>query len=373
MRSTISEYGVEFGTWFIRSRPIIRVFFGDEKYYFRIGYSIPTSVMEFSFNDNWLEKAILKGLSEDADFRKNLAIKYIFSKSIGRSFEYGKLAELIEDLLNKGENYETYQKIRDMKFERDFIVFCKQVFVHSFKHIFSQFILKDLVGVEFNFVIPKYYYNSGRYPNKVNKVSIAENAKNGRIGIVDTVIKKIEEIGLSQFLVEFCNFAVDYLKQHTEEFNKIDESRRTEAQKSLKIAKTRISDEDKLQRLERIEKAVETLKERLDNVELELDSTLARLYLLIKGDLDDRTLADLEDYFDDALDYYGFRICVDGCNACVRLERECGEGSGQVITTSKLFLLRVLENLKHILEHGIEFSGRNVGELVEPLLASAKS
>ena len=58
-------YGVEFGTWFIRSRPIIRVFFGDEKYYFRICYSIPTSVMEFSFNDNWLEKAILKCLSED--------------------------------------------------------------------------------------------------------------------------------------------------------------------------------------------------------------------------------------------------------------------------------------------------------------------
>jgi len=58
-------YGVEFGTWFIRSRLIIRVFFGDEKYYFRIGYSIPTSVMEFSFNDNWLEKAILKCLSED--------------------------------------------------------------------------------------------------------------------------------------------------------------------------------------------------------------------------------------------------------------------------------------------------------------------
>ena len=366
-------YGVEFGTWFIRGRPIIRVFFGDERYYFRIGYSIPTSVMEFSFNDDWLEKAILKCLSEDAYLRKNLAIKYIFSKSLGRSFEYGKLAELVDDLLNKGENYETYQKIRDMKLEKDFVIFCKQVFIHSFKHILNHFLLKNLLGVEFNFVIPKYYYNSEKYPNNVNKVSIAENAKNGRIGIVDTVIKKVEEIGLPQFLVEFCNFAVEYLRQHTEEFNKIDRNRRIEAQKSLEVTKNRISEEDKLQRLERIENVVKSLKEKLDDVDLELDSTLSRLYLLIKGELDDRTLVDLEDYFDDVLDYYGFHICVDGCNACVRLERECGEGSGQIVTTSKLLLLRVLENLKFILGHGVKLSDKNVGRLVEPLLLSAKN
>lgn len=328
-------YGIEFGAWFIRSRPIIRLFFGDEKYYFKIGYSIPTSVMEFSFDDSWLDKVILTCLSKNADLRKSLALKYVFNQSLGRTFEYGGLADLIEDLLNKGENYETYRKIKDKKFERDFIIFCKQVFMHTFKHLLSQFILKDLLGVEFSFVIPKYYYNSGKYPNNVNRVLIAENAKNGRIGIVDTVIKKIEEIGLAQFIMEFCNFATSYLKQHAEEFDRIDERRKEEARKSLEIAKSRISDKDKLQRLERIEKVTETLKERLSEVDVELDSTLARLYLLTSGDLDDRTLIDLEDYFDDILDYHGFRICVDGCNACVRLERVCSEGSGQITTTSR--------------------------------------
>jgi len=365
-------YGVEFGTWFIRNRPIIRIFFGDEDRYLRIGYTIQTSVMELSFDDNWLEEAILDSLSKDGDLRNSLAMKYIFSKSMSR-LEYEKLAEIIEDLLSKGESYETYKKIKNMEFKRDFITFCKQVFVHSFEHIFTQFILKNLLGIEPNFIISKYYYNAGKYPNNVNKVLIAENAKNGRIGIVETVVKKIKEIGLAQFLMEFCNFALDYLKIHTEEVNKIDENRMREAQKSLEIARTKINDSDKLQKLERIKEVMKTLKEKLDKVGLELDSTLARLYILIKGELDDKILVDLEDYFDDILDYYGFRICVDGCNACIRLERECGEGIGQIITTSKLLLLRVLEFLKHKLEHGINQSGKNVGKLIEPLLASARN
>ncbi len=96
--------------------------FGDEKYYFKIGYSIPTSVVEYSFNDSWLEKVILVCLSKNAVLRKSLALKYVFNKSLGRTFEYRKLADLIEDMLNKGENYETYRKIKDKKFEKDFIL-----------------------------------------------------------------------------------------------------------------------------------------------------------------------------------------------------------------------------------------------------------
>ncbi len=42
-------YGIEIGTWFIRARPTIRIYFDKRT---RIGYSIPTSLLELSFNIN---------------------------------------------------------------------------------------------------------------------------------------------------------------------------------------------------------------------------------------------------------------------------------------------------------------------------------
>ncbi len=366
-------YGVEFGTWFIRTRPTIRLFFGDEKHYFKIGYRIPTSVIEVTLDDNWLERAILDSLKYNEALRKSLALKFILYGALGRTFEYERLVRKIDELLNKEGDFALYQRIvGEKRFERDFMVFCKRVLLHSLKHFFSQFILRNLLGVEFNFVIPKYYYNSGQYPNNVNRILIAENAKNGKIGIVDTIVKIIDDKGLPQFLREFCEFTIRYLEEHTREFNKIDAERQKEAKKCLDRVKSKLN-EDKMKRLESIENAVKSLKERSENVGIELDSATARLYLLIEGGIDETVLRDIEDYFDDVLDSYGFHTCVDGCNACVRLEKECGEGSGQILTTSKLLLLEVLKRLKHLLEHGFSFSNeRNVGRIVEPILQGAK-
>lgn len=364
-------YGIEIGAWFIRSRPILRLFFGDEKRYFKIGYRIPTTTMEFIINDDWLEEAILDAL-KDEKIRKNLALKYIFNSLLGRTFEYNRITNLINNLVNKKDEYKILNEILNEKYEENFIAFCKRVFMHSFKHFMNQFVLKDLVGVESNFVIPKYYYNSGKYPNNVNKILIAENARNGRIGIIDTLIKKIEKNGLATFLKEFCKFSINYLEQHTLDFGEIDKERQREASKLLKKAKLLIKDKDKLKRLERLEKAVKTLRENVDNVGINLDSTLARICLLVGGEIDEKTLFELEDHFDDVLDYYGFSLCVDGCNACVRLERECNEGSEQIITTSKLLLLRILKNMNYILEHGFKLSDKGVGRLIEPLLKSAR-
>jgi len=364
-------YGIEFGTWFIGARPTIRLLFGDDRRYFRIGYRIPTSVIEIILDDNWLEQVIIDSLRANEALRKALALKFILS--LERSFEYGALMGKVDELLDKEEDFALYQRIvNENKFEEDFITFCKRVLLHSLKHLLSQFILKNLLGVEFDFVIPKYYYNSGRYPNNVNKILIAENAKNGKIGIVDTIVKIIDDKGLPQFLREFCEFTIGYLEEHTREFDKIDAERQKEAKKCLDRVKSKL-DKDKRERLESIENAVKSLKERAKNAGIELDSAMARLYLLIEGGIDETALRDLEDYFDDILDSYGFRTCVDGCNACVRLERECGEGSGQILTTSKLLLLEVLKRLKHLLEHGFSFSNeRNVGKIVEPILRGAK-
>jgi len=364
-------YGIEIGAWFIKLRPILRLFFGDERRYIKIGYRIPTTTMEFTINDDWLEKTILEAL-KDENIRKNLALKYIFNKLLGRTFEYNKVTNLINNLVNKKDEYKIFDEISNEKYEKNFIAFCKRVFMHSFKHLMNQFVLKGLIGVESNFVIPKYYYNKEKYPNNVNKILIAENAKNGRIGIVDTIVKKIEKNGLATFLKEFSEFSINYLERHTADFNKIDKERQKEASKMLKRAKLMIKDKDKLKRLEKLEKAVKTLRENIDNIGINLDSTLARICLLVGGEIDEKTLFDLEDHFDDILDYYGFPLCVDGCNACVRLERECNEGSEQIITTSKLLLLRVLKNINYILEHGFKLSDKGVGRLVEPLLKSAR-
>ena len=105
---------------------------------------------------------------------------------------------------------------------------------------------------------------------------------------------------------------------------------------------------------------------------MKLDISLARTVLLTGGIISETDVEDIGDYFDDILEKYGFRLCLDGCNGCVRLERFCGEGVQQILTTSKMLLRRFAEYLKGIISRGLTIRSNKIGEYVEPILFNVR-
>ncbi len=83
-------------------------------------------------------------------------------------------------------------------------------------------------------------------------------------------------------------------------------------------------------------------------------------------------MEEIGDYFDDILEKYGFKLCLDGCNGCVRLERYCEEGVQQILTTSRMLLHKFIEYLKDIIMHGLTKRSNELGKYLEPILFNAK-
>ncbi len=91
----------------------------------------------------------------------------------------------------------------------------------------TQYVLFKLVSVDYNFIITRYYYKNSA------KIFIIENAKNGRLGIVDTIIKDIENKGLPAFILEFINWLKTFLEEHDREFTRLSSERRNKAIKLI--------------------------------------------------------------------------------------------------------------------------------------------
>lgn len=91
----------------------------------------------------------------------------------------------------------------------------------------TYYILFKLVGVDYNFIITRYYYKNAA------KIFIVENARNGRLGIVDTIIKDIENKGLPAFLLEFIDWLRLFLNEHNREFSRFSNERRSRATKLI--------------------------------------------------------------------------------------------------------------------------------------------
>ena len=72
-------------------------------------------------------------------------------------------------------------------------------------------------------------------------------------------------------------------------------------------------------------------KEELSSVTEPVDIALARLILLVGRLIGEEEMNRIEELFDDILEAQGFPICWDGCNACVRMERYCNEGTKQIV------------------------------------------
>ncbi|MEB3755807.1 MAG: phospholipase D family protein [Caldisphaeraceae archaeon] len=358
-------YGVEIGTWFLRARPTIRIYFDRNA---RIGYSIPTSLLELSFSMDWLNNEIKKILEDNDEIRKSISLKYVLYKSLKRTLDYGRLTKTINNILQGREEAEIFQKYYGEKvFDDDFLTFARRLLLHSAEHMLSQYILFKLVGVDYNFIMTRYYYRNSA------KIFIIENARNGRLGIIDTVVKSVEKEGLPAFLLEFVDWLQTFLHEHDREFTRVSTERSKRATKLISetIKKLEKTDKDKANRLKKIDEIVKNFVNELKKVNIQLDITLARTVLLVSNRITEDLIEDLEDYFDDILEKHGFPLCWDGCNACVRLEKYCGEGILQVLTTSKMLLEAFDERLRTLIVTGISESSREVGKIIEPIVRGA--
>jgi len=360
-------YGIEIGTWFIRARPTIRISFDKNA---QIGYSIPTSLLEISFNTDWLNNEIKKIIENSDETRKSITLKYVLYKSLHWTLDYEKLARAINDILQGKENSEAFKKTiyLDKEIDNEFLRFARRTLLHSLEHMLTQYILFKLVGVDYNFIITRYYYKN------TAKIFIVENARNGRLGIIDTVIRDIENNGLPAFLLGFIDWLRLFLNEHNREFSRLSDERRSRAIKLIGETIKRFEKEsrNKAERLKKIDEIVQNFSDELRKADIQLDVALARTVLLVSNKVSEDLIEDLEDYFDDILEKHEFPLCWDGCNACVRFERYCGEGVHQILTTSKLLLEAFIERLRDLIATGIIESSREVGRVVEPILNEAR-
>jgi len=360
-------YGIEIGTWFIRARPTIRLFFDTE-----IGYSIPTSALELDFDRNWIENLIDDLLKNDPEIRSIIATKFILHKALGRRLDYRRLSSVIKSLLDReSEKYGEFQKYLKGEISSDIKEFSRRILLHSLKHLLTQYILEKIAGVDMNFVLVKYNYKYS------DSVFLAENARNGRIGIIDTVVRLIEKNGLASFILDFANWLHEYLSSHTSDFEKLSSKRRNEAEKTLlasiaRLEKGNESDKALADQIRRVIEKVKSFKALLDQNQVKIDITTARTVLLAGDIVREEEIEQIEDYFDDILEMAGFLLCLDGCNGCVRLEKYCSEGVQQILTTSKILLHKFAEKLIDLISRGWSHRSTEVGKLVEPIIFHAK-
>jgi hypothetical protein len=361
-------YAVEIGTWFINVRPTVRIFFDTE-----IGYSIPTSIMEISFKREWLNNVIKEILNKEKDVRKNIALKFILYKALGKTLDYKRLSKIVQELMTKeSEPSKEYTKyVEDAHIDDELVNFARRVLLHSMEHNLTQYILERFAGVDMSFVLTKYYHMYN------DKIILAENAKNGRIGIVDTITRAIKENGLHTFIYYFTDWLSNYLTLHSNSFNKLTFSRIEEAERTLnqaisKLERGDLKEQNIAKKIKKVCKKVEEFKKGLDESNIELDITLARTVLLVSEIISMTDIEEIGDYFDDILEKYGFKLCLDGCNGCVRLEKYCGEGIQQVLTTSRMLLHRFTEYLKDIIIRGLTERSNELGKYLEPILFNAK-
>ena len=359
-------YGVELGTWFIRARPTIRISFDKNAL---VGYSIPTTLLEISFNKDWLNNEIKEILKDNDEIRKSIALKYVLFKSLRRTLDYERLARTIDHILQGEEEAKVFKRYYvDKRIDDTLLIFARRLLLHTLEHMLTQYVLFKLVGVDYNFIVTRYYYKNA------SKLFLVENAKNGRLGIVDTIIKDIGREGLPAFLLRFIDWLKVFLDEHDKEFSRLSRERRIKATKLISETIKRFEREakDKSERLMKIDKIVQNFSNELRKANVQLDVALARTVLLVSNRVSEDLIGELEDYFDDILEKHGFPLCWDGCNACVRLEKYCGEGVYQILTTSKMLLRAFIERLEKFLVTGISESSSEVGKTVEPLLIEAK-
>ena len=359
-------YGIEIGTWFIRARPTIRIYFDKNAW---VGYSIPTSLLVISFNMDWLNNEIREIIENNDEIRKSIVLKYVLYRSLGRTLDYERLARTINNILQGKREAKIFKKYYVNKsIDEELLIFARKLLLHSLEHMLAQYVLFKLVGVDYNFIITRYYYKNAA------KIFIIENAKNGRLGIVDTVVKDVESKGLPAFLLKFVDWLETFLDEHDREFSRLSNERRNRAAKLINETIKRFDKENKnkADRLKKIDEIVQNFSNELRKADIQLDVTLARTVLLVSNRISEDLLEELEDYFDDILEKYHFPLCWDGCNACVRLERYCGEGVYQVLTTSKMLLKAFIKRLRNLISHGIAESSREVGRVVEPLLQDSR-
>ena len=361
-------YAVEIGTWFINARPTVRIFFDTE-----IGYAIPTSVMDILFERDWLNNVIKEILSKEKDIRKSIALKFILHKKLGKTLDYKRLSKTIQKLMIKeNELAEKYTKyVENSYLDDELINFAKRVLLHSMEHNLTQYILEKFAGVDMSFVLTKYYYKYS------DGIILAENAKNGRIGIMDTITRVIKENGLHTFIYYFTDWLSNYLALHSNNFDRLTLLRMKEAERTLNQAISRLErgnsrEQDIAKKIKKVCNKVEEFRKALNDSNIELDITLARTVLLAGEIVSETDVEEIGDYFDDILEKYGFKLCLDGCNGCVRLERYCGEGIQQILTTSRILLHKFTEYLKDIIIRGLTQRSNELGKYLEPILFNAK-
>ncbi len=360
-------YGVEMGTWFIRSRPTIRIRFDKNA---QVGYSIPTSLLEISFNINWLNYIVRKILEENDEIRKSVALKFILYRSLRQTLDYERLAKAIDNIIERREEAKEFEEYyKNKKISGNLLIFARRLLLHSLEHLLTNYVLFKLVGVDYDFIMTRYYYKKD-----VAKIFIVENAKNGRLGIVDTVAREVENKGLSAFLIDLIDWLETFLDDHDREYSKLSHERKNRAIRLIDetIRRFEQRDRDKADRLKQIIDRVREFSDKLRKASIQMDVTLARTTLLVSGRVSEDLIEELEDYFDDILEMYEFPLCWDGCNACVRLERYCGEGVHQILTTSKMLLKVFIKYLRSLIASGISETSREMGKVIEPLLQGSR-
>jgi len=364
-------YGIDIATWFINARPTIRILFDSE-----IGYSIPTSLICINIDDNWLKQFVTNVLAKDSKIRRYIALKFILNKALGRRLNYNTLTKVMMEILEG--NTATAQMYKDYisgRIDDEFIRFIKATLLHSLEHMLTQYILDKIAGVDISFVLTKYEHKYS------NRIIVAENAKGGKIGIVDTLTRFIDEKGFPSFILEFSDWISNYLAIHGRDFERHSNDRKIRSETMLRQVIKRLeygnaAEKAKAKTINEVITKVSHFKNKLNNAQVDIDITLARIILLAgaRPYIRQEDIEQAGDFFDDILEKFGFLLCLDGCNACVRLERYCTEGTSQILTTSRLLLQAFAEMIKDIISRGITIrSNKMINEVGRLLFNPRKS
>jgi hypothetical protein len=309
-----------------------------------IGFTIPLSMI----------KAILKSLIDEdipnkpeiivankdmkAGLNKILLSKFYVYKETKKGLDtYTFLQKRDKEII---ENFKKFYSafIKNKEEQEEYMEFLLNMLAHTLAHFFVTYVSNSLEIEPSNLL---YVYKVNSKEDKLI-VAIAENSAWGSLDIVNHVNSKFGSI--SRLIDEFINNTLNSLEKHNKDV--------------LMFTERRIP-EKREENFQQMKKVIDKVKERYDNFinnGIIIDTaTFLNNYVLSEEDyklmkelkeqgvdIDIRTLREL---IVDAIVASGINVCIDGCTACVILERGCTSPVLQNLLLSRNLAERVLKVL----------------------------
>jgi hypothetical protein len=308
-----------------------------------VGFKIPTSILEaiidsiFDENNSQKPEVTVLHPNKKVSIDKILLSKfYIYNKTREGLNAFGFLSKSSTEILKDFESFKNKKEDIYIRL-RDYLI---DVTCHTLAHLFVTFISNSL-EIEIDDLL--YIYDKSEEGELL--IAIAENSMLGSIDI--PLHAKIKFGTLNNMVHQFVKETVHSLSKHIEELGNFAEKQRKDIGRS------------------ELGPMVDKIREKYENFVnqgLVMDITTFVNHLVLNGE--DKKIAkelDIEDVRDallDAITSSGINTCLDGCTACIMLERRCEK---PLIQNLNLSLNLLLHFLKILLGEEIKGRGDRLG------------